>query len=146
MKRYVPGIGRANVGAEPDLADGLFLGRVERVQYCRQGQKPYYLVLFKLLEPKTLAGNRFSARLYCTPKTLWKLNWFLRDFGYDPELLEREEIDEKHLIGLSGVVKTRRTVLNETCALAIDGFAPSSQWQELTRGRRDQATGTGAGS
>jgi hypothetical protein len=103
-------------------------------------------VLFKLLEPKALAGNRFSARLYCTPKTLWKLNWFLRDFGYDPELLEREEIDEKHLIGLSGVVKTRRTVLNETCVLAVDGFAPSSQWQELTRGRRDQATGTGAGS
>jgi hypothetical protein len=37
-------------------------------------------------------------------------------------------------------------VLNETCVLAVDGFAPSSQWQELSRGRRDQATGTGAGS
>ena len=146
MKRYVPGLGHANASTENDPADGLFLGRVERVQYCRQGQKPYYLVLFKVLEPKSLAGHRFSARLYCTPKALWKLNWFLRDFGYDSELLERDEIDEKHLIGLSGVVKTTRTVLNGTCVLAIEGFAPSSQWQELIRGQREQATGTGAGS
>ena len=124
----------------------MFLGRVERVQYCRQGQKPYYLLLFKVLEPKTLAGHRFSARLYCTPKALWKLNWFLRDFGYDSELLERDEIDERHLIGLTGVVKTTRTVLKGTCVLALDGFAPSSQWQELVRGLHDHATGTGAGS
>ena len=146
MKRFVPGIAHANGSTENGLADGFFLARVERVQYCRQGQKPYYLLLFKLLEPKSLAGHRFSARLYCTPKMLWKLNWFLRDFGYDSELLERDEIDEKRLIGLSGVVKTTRTVLNGTCVLALEGFAPSSQWQELTRGEWDQATGTGAGS
>jgi hypothetical protein len=146
MKRYVPGIGHANGSTENSLADGLFLGRVERVQYCRQGRKPYYLLLFKLLEPKSLAGYRFSARLYCTSKTFWKFNWFLRDFGYDSELLERDEIDEKRLIGLMGVVKTRRAVLNGTCVLALDGFAPSSQWQELIRGFQDHATRTGGGS
>ena len=146
MKRYVPGVAHANGSEEPDLADGLFWGRVERVQYCRQGQKPYYLLLFKVLEPKSLAGHRFSARLYCTPKMLWKFNWFLRDFGYDSELLERDEIDEKRLIGLCGVVKTTRSVLNGTCVLALEGFAPSSQWQELIRGQQDQGTGTGAGS
>src|SRR3954465_9082378 len=146
MKRYLPGIGHANGSTEKVSADGLFLARVERVQYCRKGQKPYYLLLFKLLEPKSLAGKRFSARLYCTPKTLWKLNWFLRDFGYDSELLERDEIDGKNLIGLSGGVKTTRTAGNGICILAIDGFAPSSQWQELIRGVRDPATGTGHGS
>lgn len=146
MRRYVPGIGHANGSTENGPADGLFLARVERVQFCRHGQKPYYLLLFKLLEPKSLAGHRFRARLYCTPKTLWKLNWFLRDFGYDTELLERDEIDEKLLIGLSGVVKTTRTVLNGTCVLALDGFAASSQWPELIRGMCDRTTGTGAGS
>jgi hypothetical protein len=146
MKRYVPGIGQANGEKENGPADGLFLGRVERAQYFRHGQKPYYLLLFKLLEPKSLAGHRFSARLYCTSKTLWKLNWFLRDFGYDSELLERDEIDEKRLIGLTGVVKTTHTVLNGTCVLTLEGFAPSSQWQELVRGLHDQASGTGAGS
>jgi hypothetical protein len=39
----------------------------------------------------------FSSRLYCTPKALWKLNWFLRDFGYDNELLDRTEVDDKLL-------------------------------------------------
>ena len=146
MKRYLPGIAHANGSTEPDLADGFFWARVERAQYCRQGQKPYYLLLFKLLEPISLAGQRFSARLYCTPKTLWKLNWFLRDFGYDSELLERDEIDEKRLIGLTGVVKTTRTVRNGTCVLALEGFAPRSQWQQLVRELHDDATGTGAGS
>src|SRR3954464_3765967 len=125
MKRFVPGVGTANESIENRIADGLFLGRVERAQYRGRRQKPYYLLLFKLVEPKSLACQRFSARLYCTSKALWKFNWFLRDFGYDPELLERDEIDEKHLIGLTGVVKTTRAVLNGTCVLALEGFAPS---------------------
>jgi hypothetical protein len=35
-----------------------------------------------------------SSRLYCTPKALWKLNCFLRGFGYYTELLGRDEVDE----------------------------------------------------
>jgi len=31
---------------------------------------------------------------------MWKLRWFLRDFGYDPELLGKNEIDDKALIDL----------------------------------------------
>ena len=37
----------------------------------------------------------FSGRLYCTERALWKLNWFLRDFGYDLELLAQDQVDEK---------------------------------------------------
>jgi hypothetical protein len=68
--------------------------RVERAQYRWHAQKPYFSILFNILEPRLQAGNRFAGQLYCTPKALCKLNWFLRDFGYDPELLERSEIDE----------------------------------------------------
>ena len=70
--------------------------------------------------------------LYCTPKALWKLNWFLRDFGYDTELLSRDEIDDKNLMGLRGVVKINRAVVNGTSLLNFDGFAPASQWEELS--------------
>jgi hypothetical protein len=31
---------------------------------------------------------------------LWKLNWFLRDFGYDTALLGRDEVDEIQMTGL----------------------------------------------
>ena len=43
---------------------------------------------------------------------MWKLGWFLRDFLYDPEMLAHEQIDEKALPGLRGVVKISHTVIN----------------------------------
>src|ERR1017187_6509277 len=66
------------------------------------------------LNLKRWPGHSLMGRLYCTPKALWKLNWFLRDFGYDTELLDRDEIDDKNLIGLSGVVKTRSVLSSGT--------------------------------
>ena len=66
------------------------------------------------------------------PQALWKLSWFLRDFGYDTELLGRDEIDEKTLVGLRGVVKISHTVMHGTSLLNLDGFAPASQWEELS--------------
>ncbi len=78
---------------------------------------------------KNSAGHSVTGRLYCTPRALWKLNWFLRDFGYDTELLGRDEIDEKSLVGLRGVVKISHAVVNGTSLLNLDGFAPASQWE-----------------
>jgi hypothetical protein len=50
-------------------------------------------------------------RLYCTQKSLWKLNWFLPDFGYDTDLLGRDEVDEKALLGVTGVRRITRKAL-----------------------------------
>jgi hypothetical protein len=87
-----------------------------------------------VVEPTSVAGHRFAARLSCSSKNLWKLNWFLRDFGYDPELLERNEIDDKSLVGLCGVVKISHSVLNGTTVLDLDGFAPASHCEKLPAG------------
>jgi hypothetical protein len=46
--------------------------------------------------------------------------------------LERDEIDEKALVGLRGVIKISHTVINGTSLLNLDGFAPASQWEELS--------------
>ena len=121
----------ADQSADGQVPDGLFLVRVERAQYRWDAQKPFYLLRLSVLEPKELAGHLIAGRLYCTPKALWKLNWFLRDFGYDTELLGRDEIDDKSLVGLRGVVKISHVVLNGTSLLNLDGFAPASQWEEL---------------
>jgi hypothetical protein len=130
MKRLVPGLGDASASPTPELPDGIYLVRVQRAQYRWHGQKPYYLVRFAILEPKELTGHTITGRIYCTAKALWRLNWFLRDFGYDTELLGRNEIDDKSLVGLSGVVKITRVVLNGTSLLNLDSFAPASQWTE----------------
>lgn len=39
-----------------------------------------------------------TGRLYYAPGAMWNLRWFLRDFGHDAELSERNEIDEKALV------------------------------------------------
>ena len=130
MKRYVSGLSQATTSRAESLPDGLFLVRVEHAQYCWHGQKSHYAVLFSVLEPKRFLGNRLTGRLYCTPKALWKLNWFLRDFGYEGELLERNEIDDRNLVGLSGVVKISHTVVDGSSLLNLDAFAPAAQWEE----------------
>jgi hypothetical protein len=132
VKRRIQGLHDADRSAADSISDGLFLVRVDRAQYRWQEQKPYYLLRFAVLEPKSVAGRSITGRVYCTPKALWKLSWFLRDFGYDTELLGRDEIDEKALIGLRGVVKIGHFVLDGTSPLNLDGFAPASQWEELS--------------
>ena len=75
---------------------------------------------------------RLSGRLYCTPKALWKLNWFLRDFGYDTELLSRGEINDRALVGLEDVVKVNYAIVKGLFYLNFDAFAPSEKWKELS--------------
>ncbi len=131
MRRRIQGLHEADQVASGQVRDGLVLVRVERAQHRWDARKPFYLLRFSILEPKELSGHSVSGRLYCTPRALWKLTWFLRDFGYDTDLLGRDEIDEKSLVGLRGVVKISHVVVNGTSLLNLDGFAPASQWEEL---------------
>ncbi len=88
----------------------MFLVRVDHAQHRWQAQKRFYVLRLCILEPKPFAGRSIVSRLYCTPKAMWKLGWFLRDFLYDPELLSQDEVDERALRGLTGVVKISHTV------------------------------------
>ena len=133
MRRLIQGLHEADQSAPGQVRDGLLLVQVERTYHRWDSRKPFYLLRFSVVEPKALSGHSVSGRLYCTQRALWKLNWFLRDFGYDPELLGRDEIDEKSLIGLRGVVKISHVVVNGAALLNLDSFAPASQWDELSR-------------
>jgi hypothetical protein len=107
MKRHFPGL-HAEAARANDFLEGLFLVRVDRAYYRWHPQKPFFILSFTVLEPKDVASRKISGRLYCTEKSLWRLNWFLRDFGYDTDLLGRDEVDEKALLGLTGVLRTNR--------------------------------------
>ena len=131
MRRRIQGLHDADQSAA-QIRDGLLFVRIERAHHRWDSRKPFYLLRFSILSPKELTGHSVGGRLYCTPRALWKLNWFLRDFGYDAELLGRDEIDEKSLIGLRGVVKISPTVVNGTSLLNLDGFAPAAQWEHLS--------------
>ena len=132
MRRRIQGLHEADQSAASQIRDGLLLVRVERAQHRWDSRKPFYLLRFSILEPKELTGHSVSGRLYCTPRALWKLNWFLRDFSYDTDLLGQDEIDDKNLVGLRGVVKISHVVVNGTSLLNLDGFAPASRWETLS--------------
>ena len=44
----------------------------------------------------------------------------------------RDEVDEKKLLDLRGIVRISHTTLNGRCFLNLGGFAPASEWDELS--------------
>ena len=132
MRRHFESLRPADVSAIHSVPDGIFLVRVDRAQYRWHRQKPYYEIRLAVLKPKHLTGCFMTGRLYCTPRAMWKLSWFLRDFGYDADLLGKNEIDDKALIDLWGVVKVSEATVHGISLLNFDGFAPAARWEELS--------------
>ena len=131
--RHIPGLHR-KTSSSPDYLEGVFLVRVDRAFYRWHPTRPFYLFRFSVLEPKEHVGHSLTGRIYCTPKALWRLSWFLRDFNYNTDLLGRDELDEKALIGLQGIVRVSHTLLNGHSFLNFDGFAPAADWEEFAPG------------
>ena len=131
MKRHIPGL-HCEQRESDDNLEGIFLVRVDRAFYRWHPQRPFYVLNLAIFEPREHQGRSLTGRLYCTPKALWKLGWFLRDFGYDRDLMGRDEVDEKALLGLQGIVRISHTTLNGRTFLNLSGFAPASEWEELS--------------
>src|SRR5207244_1609784 len=128
MRRHFESLRPADRSAIDSVPDGLLLVRVDRVQYRWHAQKPYYSIRFAVLEPRHLAGCLITGRLYCTARAMWKLTWFLRDFGYDIELLGKDEIDDQALVGLQGIVKLSHALVHGMDLLNLAGFEQLSLW------------------
>jgi hypothetical protein len=131
MKRQFPGLQSESPNGEGVL-EGVFLVRVHRACYCWHLQKPFFALQFKVIEPKEHLDRLISGRLYCNAKALWKLNSFLREFGYDSDLLGRDEVDERSLLGLTGVIRTARVALHCRSFPNLESFAPAAEWEELS--------------
>ena len=130
MKRHIPGL-HGDGQRNQDQLEGTFLAQIDRAFYRWHSRKPFYLVRFVVIEPKEHQGHSITGRIYCTERALWKLNWLLQDFGYDPDLLGRDEIDEKAMVGLQGIVRVSHTVLDGRSFVNLDGFAPAGEWDEV---------------
>ncbi len=132
MKRKIRGLAHASQ-QPPDVPDGVYLVRVEAVRFERERTRPSYRLRFSVISPAEHAGQSITGRIWCTPRALWKLSWFLRDFGYDQDLLGHDEIDDKRLVGLRGVVKVSHTTVNGRRYTNLDAFAPAEAWEDLPK-------------
>ena len=128
MIRKLPGL-CASLDEPVSELNGMFLVRVMSASYRWHPQKPFLAINFAVLQPELRQGENFSARIYCSQRALWRLSWFLRDFGYDQELLAREQIDERALANLQGIVRTSATRFRGGSYQTLHGFAPASEWE-----------------
>lgn len=140
MRRHIPGL-HSWQPDDTNLLGGLFLVRIDRAFFRWRQKKSYLELRFAILEPQALERKTFFARLCCTEKALWKLTRFLKDFGYDAELLTRDELDVKALLGLRGVVRTSPFASAGRIYQNIDGFAPIDEWMSLRTGGASDSAG-----
>jgi hypothetical protein len=57
----------------------------------------------------------------------------LCDFCYDRSLIERDEVDERALVGLKGVVRLSQPMVNGNRYLNLDGFMAAERWSEMAK-------------
>lgn len=126
MKRKIPGL--SNPAANGEQQPDTYLVRVIAARHhC--GRAPYLHLTFSVLEPKEHRGLKILSRIDCRPKLFWKLTWFLKDFGYDPALLYDDEIDEKTIVGLEGVITISNRVRGQQRPFKLHSFAPAHSWR-----------------
>jgi hypothetical protein len=131
MRHQIPGLHSQHQDSETSFT-GVFLVRVEKAWYRRHPHKPFVELRLVILEPQSPQDRSFFSRLYCTDRALWKLHWFLRDFGYDDDLLNRDQVDEKALLNLHGVVRTSHKIVNGGSYQNLHSFAPAGEWEVLS--------------
>ena len=115
------------------LVEGLYRARVVRFEPAGHAPNPCRAATFLILEPPGFAGRHVRTRLYCHERAIWKLRWFLSDFRYDPELMAAEELDDRRVVGLEGVIRLAYWGADGRKRLDVQGFAPSERWEELSR-------------
>jgi hypothetical protein len=123
------------------LVEGLYRARVVRFEPAGHAAKPCRAVTFLILEPAPYAGRHVRTRLHCHDRALWKLRWFLSDFGYDAELLAAEELDDRRVVGLEGVIRLAYWGTDGSRRLDVEGFAPTARWAELCPPQAPSAVG-----
>jgi hypothetical protein len=131
VRTHIQGLNQSN--ERKPLVEGQYRARVVKFEPAGHAAKPCRMAMFSILEPAAFAGRHVKTRLYCHERALWKLRWFLSDFGYDPELMAAGELDDCRVVGLEGVIRLSYWGLNGQKRLDVQGFAKLERWAELSQ-------------
>jgi len=130
MRTKIQGLSQAS--ERKLLVEGLYRARMVRFEPAGHAAKPCRTATFLILEPAPYAGRYVRTRLYCHERALWKLRWFLSDFGYDAGLMAAEELDDRRVVGLEGVIRLSFWGSDGHRRLDVQGFAALDRWAELS--------------
>lgn len=137
MRTRIQGLNQVN--ERKPLTEGLYRARVVRFEPAGHAAKPCRTATFLILEPAPYSGRYVRTRLYCHERALWKLRWFLSDFGYDPGLMAAEELDDRRVVGLEGVIRLSFWGSDGHRRLDVQGFASLDRWTELSQNQAPRA-------
>lgn len=129
MRTRIQGLSQEN--EKLPLVEGVYRARVVACRPAGHAAKPCRAVTFRILDPPPYVGQYVRTRLYCHDRAVWKLRWFLSDFGYDIELLAAEVLDDRHVVGLEGVIRLAYWGTDGRRRLDVEGFARADRWLEL---------------
>ena len=132
MKRQVPGLADATRDSRPDVPDGIFLVRVDGAQFRWHAQKPFYVLRLSILSPTFLPIGPSSAVCTAPRRRCGNSAGSFAIFSMTPKCWHTSRSTKKSLPGLRGVVKISHTMVNGISLINLDGFAPASQWEELS--------------
>ena len=127
MRSKIPGLSRPREASS--LVEGSYRARVIRFGPAGHAAKPCLAATFLILEPAAYAGRFAGTRLYYHDRALWKLRWFLHDFKYDADLLAADDLDDRRVVGLEGVIRLAYWGHDGHRRLGVQGFAPSERWE-----------------
>jgi hypothetical protein len=131
MRTRIQGLSQSN--KRKPLVEGKYRARVVRFEPAGHAAKPCRTATFLSLDPTAHSGRYVQTRLCCHDRALWKLRWFLSDFGYDAELMAAEELDDRRVVGLEGVIRLAYWGTDGHRRLDVQGFAPADRWPEVSR-------------
>jgi hypothetical protein len=60
------------------------------------------------------------------------------------ESIRRDEVDEKALLGLTGVLRTTRKTFAGRAFVNLEGFAPSTEWEFVSKDAREGVVAGGS--
>jgi len=130
MRTKIQGLSQAK--ERNPLVEGSYRARAVRFGAAGHAAKPCLAATFLILDPAPFAGRYVRTRLYCHDRALWKLRWFLHDFNYDADLLAAEELDDRRVVGLEGVIRLAYWGNDGHRRLDVEGFAPRERWGDLS--------------
>jgi hypothetical protein len=128
LRTKIPGLSQAP--ERNPLVEGSYLARVVRFGPAGHAAKPCVAATFLILGTVPYSDRYVRTRLYCHDRALWKLRWFVHDFNYGADLLAGDDLDDRGVVGLEGVI---RLAYGGTTATAVWMFRAS-----LPASRRDQ--------
>jgi hypothetical protein len=134
MTRHIQGL-HAVSERQPDLPSGSYLAQIVAGRVTRTPQ-PRLSVELRVLEPREHEGARLLLTLSCARNHLWRVSWFLRDFSYDRDLLDRDFIDPNKLKGLRGVVRIGKQPGSDSGVRLLASAAAEAWISEAVEGRR----------